>query len=377
MVAPQWRPDLSNQSVTRSVAFVGPLPPPVNGFSNVCAMMLDVLETKMRVAVFDRAPILNNRLLTILRQVTRPLSYFAGCITERDGILYLALSGGRGQFIDLGYVLISKVFGRQVFVHHHSFLYINAPSRFNKWLFSMIRNDTHIVLSKKMGEQLANSYGLDRQGIRVVSNAAFYDALPVAGPTGRSEAEPLQIGFLSNITFEKGFVEFFGILKQLKSHRIVYRAFIAGPLAPAAEETFHKLCSEVTDVEYLGPVYGEAKERFYQRLDIFLFPTKYANEAEPLVVYEALRRGVFVIACDRGAISEMLRNGAGLAVAMGTIVESAVKQIAEFNKNRPALISAQGMSMQQAHRIRSSGRVELEKLLTRMQGAGCNSRMAT
>ena len=240
----------------------------------------------------------------------------------------------------------------------------------------MIRNDTHIVLSKKMGEELANSYGLNGQGIRVVSNAAFYDAVTVDAPRKRSAAEPLQIGFLSNITFEKGFVEFFAVLKQLKNLGIAYRAAIAGPLAPAAEETFHNLCGEVTDVEYLGPVYGEAKECFYQRLDIFLFPTKYANEAEPLVVYEALRRGVYVIACDRGAIPEMLRNGAGLAVAISTIVESAVKQIAEFNKNRPALLSAQGMSMQQAHRIQSSGRVELEKLLTRMQGGESNSRVA-
>ena len=55
---------------------------------------------------------------------------------------------------------------------------------------------------------------------------------------------------------------------------------------------------------------GSTRSAFIGSLDIFLFPTNYANEAEPLVIYEAMRRGVYVIACDRGAISEMLLNGA-------------------------------------------------------------------
>lgn len=126
----------------------------------------------------------------------------------------------------------------------------------------------------------------------------------------------------------------------------------------------------------MGPVYGADKDRFYQQLDIFLFPTNYANEAEPLVVYEAMRRGVYVIACDRGAISEMLGNGAGSAFSMDAMVESAVQRIAEFNGDRCALRSAQQMSLQQAQRIRTSGRIELEKLMERMRGAGCDENRA-
>jgi glycosyltransferase involved in cell wall biosynthesis len=355
--------------MVRSVAFVGPLPPPVNGFSSVCAMMLDLLRTKMPVEVFDRAPTMNRRLSTLVRQLLKPVRYLGGCITRRNVILYLALSGGRGQIVDLGYVLVSKLFRRQVFIHHHSFAYINAPSLLNRCVFSLIRTERHIVLSRKMGDSLAALYGLDLTGISVVSNAAFYDSTHEDTQLKRSDESALHIGFLSNITFEKGFVEFFAILKQLKQHGIGYRAHIAGPLAPAARATFDKLISEASDVEYVGPVYGAEKERFYQQLDIFVFPTNYLNEAEPLVVYEALRRGVYVIACDRGAIAEMLCNGAGLALAAETVVESAVMHIAKFSADRRSLVSSQQMSLQQAQRIRSSGRVQLEKLLASMQGA--------
>jgi glycosyltransferase involved in cell wall biosynthesis len=359
---------LARRPQTRCVAFVGPLPPPVNGFSNICGMMLDILRAKTRVEVFDRAPASKNRALTVLQQLARPLRYLAVCVTQRNGVLYLALSGGRGQIVDLAYVLIGKLFRRQVFVHHHSFAYINAPSRLNKWLFPLIRKDTHIVLSQRMGETLVRAYGLDAAGVRVVSNAAFYEAAPDEARAEDEDSGPLHIGFLSNITFEKGFVEFFAVLQRLRNQGVAYRAHIAGPLAQSANDTFYKLLGETSDVEYLGPVYGADKDRFYQRLDIFLFPTNYANEAEPLVVYEAMRRGVYAIACDRGAIPEMLRNGAGITFTTEAIVESAATRIRELSADRSALRSARGMSLQQARRIRSSGSTELGKLLDCMQG---------
>ncbi len=354
--------------MTKHVAFVGPLPPPVHGFSNICAMMLDLLKARMVVVVFDRAPKVSNRFLTILLQLAKPLLFLLVCLRRRNVILYLALSGGSGQVIDCIYVLVSKLFGRRVFIHHHSFSYINAPSLINRCLFALIREDTHIVLSRNMGIALTGLYDLNAARVRVISNAAFYDTADSNMRVPNNTSAPIQIGFLSNITFEKGFVEFFGILTALRHRGIEYRAHIAGPLAPVARQTFAELLASSSDVEYVGPIYGEAKERFYNQLDIFLFPTKYVNEAEPLVIYEAMRRAVHVIACDRGAISEMLDNGAGLVVTLDDVVEAAVMHISQFTSDRIALTRARQLSLQQAQRIRSSSGVQLDNLLSYMQG---------
>jgi exopolysaccharide biosynthesis operon protein EpsL len=359
--------------MTSRAAFVGPLPPPVNGFSNVCGMMRDLLVRRMPVEVFDRAPRISRRPLTLLQQAINPMRFLAVCIMRRNVVLYLALSGGRGQVIDFAYLLVGKLFRRPTFVHHHSFAYINSPSTLNRFVFALIRNDTHIVLSRKMGDSLTKIYRLDAAGVRVVSNAAFYGAAPVGEQHSEPDSAPLRIGYLSNVTFDKGFVEFFGVLARLKERGTAYRASIAGPLAPAARATFDRLLREAADVEYLGPIYGAEKERFYERLDIFLFPTKYVNEAEPLVVYEAMRQGVHVIACDRGAIAEMLHNGAGLVFSSENIVESATAQIARFSDDRAALRSARLLSAQQAERIRTSGRSALESLAASMQGARCKT----
>jgi glycosyltransferase involved in cell wall biosynthesis len=349
------------------VCFVGPLPPPLHGFSSVCAMMLNVLKARMPVEVFDRAPDLDARASGVLRQLIRPLKFLATCIGKRDTTLYLALSGGRGQYIDLLYVLTAKLLRRAIFIHHHSYVYINSPRRLNRCFFALVRNENHIVLSAKMGVSLTRTYHLDPARVRVVSNAAFYaseDAHQLHG----NDAAPLQLGFLSNITFEKGFVEFFDVLAALEQRGIAYQAHIAGPVAADARQTLDRLLKSTPNVEYAGPVYGEDKERFYRQLDVFLFPTRYANEAEPLVIYEAMRRGVHVIACDRGSIAEMLRDGAGLVFPRDSVVEAAARHLEDFSKDRSALLSAKWRSMQQAQRILSAGKSSLENLVSSMQG---------
>jgi glycosyltransferase involved in cell wall biosynthesis len=350
------------------LCFAGPLPPPVHGFSTVCAMMLDLLKARMPVEVFNRAPSPRPKPIGVLQQLSRAVNYLATCVGKRDTALYLALSGGRGQLIDLIYVLISKLFRRPIYIHHHSYAYINSPSRLSRCFFALVRNENHIVLSPKMGLSLTGVYGLRPERVRVVSNAAFYrwdDAFQVQA----NEAAPLRLGFLSNITLEKGIVEFFDVLAALNRRGIAYRAHIAGPVAPEARQSFHKLLQSTAHVHYLGPIYGEDKERFYRQLDIFLFPTRYANEAEPLVIYEAMRRGVHVIACDRGAIAEMLRDGAGLVLPQEAAVDIAAVHIERFSNDRRALLSAKCASMRQAQRILSSSKTSLENLVACMQGA--------
>jgi glycosyltransferase involved in cell wall biosynthesis len=349
------------------LCFAGPLPPPVHGFSSICAMMLDLLKARMPVAVFNRAPGPRPKAIGALHQLITAVNYLTTCIGKRDTALYLALSGGRGQFIDLLYVLISKLFRRPIYIHHHSYTYINTPSRLNRCLFALVRKENHIVLTPKMGLLLNRAYGLDSAVLRVVSNAAFY-RWEEACQVQANESAPLQLGFLSNITFEKGIVEFFDVLAALNRRGIEYRAHIAGPVAPETRQRFERLLESSAHVHYAGPLYGEDKERFYRQLDIFLFPTRYANEAEPLVIYEAMRHGVHVMACDRGSIAEMLRAGAGVILPRDAPVEAATAHIAHFNNDRGALLSAKSASMQQAQRILSASKTSLETLVTCMQG---------
>jgi glycosyltransferase involved in cell wall biosynthesis len=355
--------------VTRTVAFVGPLPPPLHGFSVACAAMLDVLQKRGTVAVFDRSPRVTGRAPQVLRQLREAIRYVQ-TIRLISGIgLYLGLSGGSGQVVDGFYVLIARVYRRRIVVHHHSFAYINKSTLISKLLFSLLRDATHIVLSHGMGNALADRYNIDSRTIKVVSNAAFYGPPPDFARTQSDLTTPIRIGFLANITFAKGFVEFFEVLMELRRLSVAYRAHIAGPISPEARSTFDRLITAAQHVQYVGPLYDDAKLRFYQQLDILLFPTKYVNEAEPLVIHEALRCGVHVIACARGAIPELLSHGAGLVFDQGRFVPSAAASIGGLSSDRAGLARARQLSFEQAQRLQLSAEANLTDIVGQIRGA--------
>jgi glycosyltransferase involved in cell wall biosynthesis len=377
------------QAVTRPVAFIGPLPPPLHGFSSVCSMMLARLRLHGAVEVFDRAPRAVSRARELLRQLRTLANYFATLRGSAHSAVYLGLSGGLGQAIDALYVLIARALRRPLFVHHHSFAYLTRANLVNRLVFSQLHTATHIVLSERMASALARRYRIDPSAIRVVSNAAFlgppdYIARPpiaplpsalapaymapasiAAGPS--ATATPLVIGFLSNITFDKGFVEFFGVLAQLRRLKVTYRATIAGPVAPDARATFDQLLAAAEQVDYVGPLYDDAKKLFYQQLDILLFPSRYANEAEPLVIHEALRNAVTVIATPRGATPELLSNGAGLVIDADGFVASAASYIDELDKDRSRLARARELAFAQAQRVQLRAEAQLADLLRQIQ----------
>jgi exopolysaccharide biosynthesis operon protein EpsL len=337
--------------------------------------MADLLAARTTVRVFNRAPKSDNRPSSKLRPLTNLVGNFLWCLRTRNANLYVGLSGGRGQWLDLVYVLSAKVCGHRIFVHHHSFAYINAPSFVNRLLFSVVRHETHVVLSRRMGDELIRLYQLEPAKVRVVSNAAFF--APVEANLRIPEVEsPVRVGFLSAVSFEKGIGEFFSVMAELKRAGIPYVGRVAGPVNPAMRPQLETLLGSSSDVTYLGPVYDEAKAAFYRDLDVLLFPTDYANEAEPLVIHEAMRSGVHVIACDRGAIPEMLTPGAGVVCAKSSFVATASAQIGAFSADVSALLQARKLSLLQARRLRDLSRVELDALVEQIAGAPDGGREA-
>jgi glycosyltransferase involved in cell wall biosynthesis len=94
-----------------------------------------------------------------------------------------------------------------------------------------------------------------------------------------------------------------------------------------------------------------------------MFPTKYANEADPLVIHESLRAGVYVIARDRGAIAGTLDHGAGLTASRETFVDTAVNRVHALSVDRVLLRQRQRLAFEQAQRLRAEGNAALDSAL--------------
>ena len=304
-----------------SILFLGPLPPPVHGFSAINAAMLERLQQQARtVQVFNRAPPAGSGSSSPKAGASpghwlELLGRFIGAATKRPTALYAGFSGGKGQLLDLPFFAVARLFGIRTYVHHHSFAYLNRPSRLTAACLAVLGPARHIVLCPEMARALASGYGVAEEHLTVLSNAAFLPAMtsPADHAAPAATAAPVKVGFLSNITAEKGIFEFFAVMRRAAAMGLAYEAEIAGPVDPSILDRFQAELSQLPQVKHLGPLYGADKQRFFQRLDLLLFPTRYANEAEPVTLHEALQAGAAVVATQRGCIGGMLPEHCGSA----------------------------------------------------------------
>lgn len=345
--------------------FVGPLPPPVHGFSVINGHMLTVLQSSgAQVVAFDLAPrSFIAPLLTWLVFLAAVLKPF----NVQGKTLYLPISGGMRQLIDLVFALPAKWLGFGLFVHHHSFAYLIAKPWFSRLVFSVLKQATHIVLCPAMGQRLCEQYGIASAQVRVLSNAAFLESgvgttCVIAGPSPY-----LTIGFLSNITAEKGIFSFFDAIDGLTAQQIPFKALIAGPVSPEVKTQFDARLAATPYAEHVGAVYGDAKNQFFGQLDLLLFPTLYANEAEPVTLWESMAHGVPVIALQRGCIQGMVPSNAGRVVLEPAAFAAAVVEEVTAMTATPGLLAQRRQAARKAfEHARQSSRLNLDSLVQEM-----------
>jgi len=309
----------SDQHLKR-IAICGMLPPPVHGMS----YMNFLVSTRARqlgaeVLSFQLAPPTTNggriqrgcmRILTFAKALRK---FLPELLSSRPSVCYVGLSGGAGQWLELPFILLARLRGWTVVLHHHSFYYVDSFRWATRVLFSAAGPAAmHVVLSGTMGAILARRYRL--QKLIAISNSSLLQ-VPVCSRHQRESATPT-LGFLSNITLDKGIAEFLATVELVRQGGLTCDAIVAGPFATVeAQRLVESALKDRPYLRYVGPVYAADKEAFFDSVDILLFPTKYRNEAEPLTVLEALGRGLLVIANRRGCLPDLECAVSGLVVS--------------------------------------------------------------
>lgn len=301
--------------------FLCDLPDPIHGMSNVNKSMLnEAKRAGIQPRIINTVPsyaavFFDGRLwlfLKFLHSIYCCFLLFYFLLTYSKSVIYRPINGGAGQFYDYIYVLITKLFRVDIIFHHHSFNYLNSYSKlFNSLQWLAGRETMHVVLGEVMGSKLCELYGIHPDQIHVLSNVAFFDgdSKPIS-----NENSVIRIGHLANLCIEKGVSDFVDLCRDLSQKKVDYQAFIAGPFADdVSKEIVGKACLELSEIQYLGPLYGSEKDSFFKGLDVFVFPSRYCNEAEPLVLYEAGQFGVLNIGTNRGCMTSVIKSLGGLS----------------------------------------------------------------
>jgi len=276
------------------------------------------LQQASEVKVADTSGNSLERTLTYhIRRAVRSVK--AACILvryslRRDRICYLACDAGSGMFYSAGILLAARALGYRLLIHHHSYAYANERAFRARVLTKAAgRGAVHIVFSEDMQRRLSQLYP-DAKRFYQMGNAIFVRAQDRPS-THDANNRALRIGHLSNLSAEKGLPIVLSVFKALLGEGIACELWLAGPSSPdCAPLIADAIATNKELIKYLGPVDEKAKTNFFSHLDVFLFPTRFPLEAEPLVVLEALAHGVPVIAYRRGTIGDLLAGSRGLAV---------------------------------------------------------------
>ena len=322
--------------------FLLDLPKPVHGMAVVNKAFINIMAKSFNGSVIiNTAPsyaskYYNSPLWVIFKLLHNLWCYlylfYILCVNSNKNV-YRSINGGKGQIIDVFFIIIMRLFKQNIFIHHHSYKYLNKKSK----LFYVInilagKNTVHIVLASPMKTLLCDQYLTTAENVIVLSNLAL---LNFVTPEVRAiDNKVLKIGFLSNCSSQKGIDIFLDICFLLKANNINFSAKIAGPIVN--KKTLKLINSAIgmnNNISYLGSLYGEHKNQFYKEIDCFVFPTRYEHEAEPVVLYEAANYGALLVATKKGAIEHVLSNLAGISVSSTNTVNTVSEAIIHSMQN--------------------------------------------
>lgn len=314
---------------------IGPLPPPVHGMSKNLNIFVNDIGRENCI-VLDISPGTLTRTfkyhLKKLFKVAKNLAKLAFyCSNKCSRRVYICPDGGLGLIYTTMFVTVAKMFGLECYLHHRSFQYIHNKSALMHYIQSYKRNlVTNIFLSKVMQTEFVELYpNSNTSKFTIIGNQHYVEPMLLERLENQSEKVTWVIGFLSNISFDKGIVEVLNTAKELNKTEINIQLKIAGPFESENERAYLETFSSqnVGLVEYLGPVYNENKVHFYDSIDFFLFPSMYKNEAQPNVIFEAQSRAVPTIAYSIACLRDDISDKNGLLI---NLEEDFVKKAAKF-----------------------------------------------
>jgi len=370
---------------------VGPLPPPYYGQSVSFRMLVDeVARLGVPHAVVDLAHgqasgekigvVTRHRMADYALILRR---FFAAAAGAR-GTLYLTIAQSRAGFLrDWVMIRYARLFGHRVVVHLKGGNYHNFYAAQPAWTRTLVRQtlrsaDRVLVL----GERLRSMFDFEPAvagRIRVVPNGLPDEREP-AGGAKRLPAPgegPVRLLFLSNLVESKGWLDVLEAVRLLRDrlgdrvrcdfHGAFYTSGddVRVTSAEQAHELFDRFVAEhgLGDVaRYGGVASGDEKRRVLAEAHVFLLPTAYDNEGQPVSIIEAMAHGNVVISTDYRAIPDLVDDGiTGVLVPYGA--PAAIADAVEALVRDPERYAAMSRAALDRFHARFTRRGHLDTLL--------------
>jgi glycosyltransferase involved in cell wall biosynthesis len=244
-----------------------------------------------------------------------------------DAAVYVPISQSRWGFLrDAVLLCVARLARRARIVHLHGGYFATFHADADALLRGAIKASlTGVDQAWVLTEGLRSMFdGLVPAGRVFVLENAVDDPGAVAESADERRDGPLRLLYLANLLAEKGCFELLAALERLAETDGVpeLRVRLVGD---ATDQVRHridqrrsKLAGTGIAIEVPGPLVGAAKLAEYRSADMFVYPTRYRYEGQPLVLLEAMASGLPIITTTLGGIPETIEHErSGLLVPPG------------------------------------------------------------
>ena len=297
----------------KKVLLVGPLPEPITGVSLANRVVKDILQSNAYTvtAINTSFSHFDENLGTFsFKKLWHNLKYNTSAfkVFSHD-IIYLTpgqtFFGILKYFIFIAFGSLSR---KRIILHIHGNHLSNGYREMSGFKRGIIRSilskaTEGIVLSESLLPNLTPF--LDKNKIYVLPNfAEEYLTENVS-----KDYKELRFVYLSNLMQEKGILEFLQALHILDKKDIAYSARIAGSVTKEMWMLVKPLLLGLKKVDYQGLVLGAEKKELLQWGTVFVLPTYYAMEGQPISILEAMATGNLILTTTQGGISDVIKDG--------------------------------------------------------------------
>lgn len=299
---------------------------------NICNTVIDISGrfSSLKVKISGRIS-----LLRIIDYIIVINEVFFNLIFHRKNIIYLTTSQSFPGFIR-DYLIISTVnnFSDRIVCHQFGANY----GRFYKSQYSFVQN-----MLKKMykmvdiiiveGDQVKDDfYFVDDHisKVKVVPNGLpqQHHDFPKEGKNFSGDTN-FNLLYLSNLIESKGYLDVLEAVNILvnKRKKNVNCTFIGRFLTSIDDKKYElsdayknhffsyiKKNKLEDNVEWIEGVYGDTKREYFQQSHVFLLPSNYVNEGQPISVLEAMAYGLVPVVTKYRLIPNMVKSNNGIFV---------------------------------------------------------------
>lgn len=322
------------------ILLIGPFPKPISGVSLANKVVKEILgkTNNFKVDFIDTSyPVFED---TVGSFSVKKIIFFLKINLKffkvfKNDIIYLTpgqtFFGITKYFL---FILLASILNKELIIHvHGNYLgkQYNGLVGFRKKIFYFLvsKFTKGIVLSKSLKKNLLPF--LNPNSIFVLNNFAE-DYLHLENTA--KQTNTLNICYLSNLMEEKGILYLLDALKTLEEQNISYKAKIAGNIDETLKEVILNKIRALKFTTYLGVIYGEEKKELLNWSTVFVLPTFYKMEGQPISILEALATGNVIVATDHSGIPDIIVDKKNGFLIQQKSVQSILKSLYYLSENK-------------------------------------------